>query len=155
MPCLAKGPVTAPVEDPPYPVLCGDAVKHVGDAIAFIVADDLNSAKSAAELIEVDYELLPAIADTAAALQAGAALVWPERKSNLAFEYDFGDKAATDAAFASAAKVAEIAIVNNRLVCNYMEPRAIVAEYDAEAADSPSPSARRVYTGCATPCARC
>ena len=90
-----------------------------------------NSAKSAAELIEVDYESLPAIADTATALQADAPLVWPERKSNLAFEYDFGDKAATDAAFASAAKVAEITIVNNRLVCNYMEPRAIVAEYDA------------------------
>jgi carbon-monoxide dehydrogenase large subunit len=131
MPCLGKGPFKTPVEDPPYPVLCGETVKHVGDAIAFIVADDLNSAKSAAELIEVDYEALPAIADTAAALDAGAPLVWPERGSNLAFEYDFGDKAATDAAFAAAAKVAEISIVNNRLVCNYMEPRAIVAEYDA------------------------
>jgi carbon-monoxide dehydrogenase large subunit len=130
MPCLGKGPFKAPVEDPPYPVLCGEVVKHVGDAIAFVVADDLNSAKSAAELIEVDYEPLPAIAETAAALEGSSPLVWPERGSNVAFEYDFGDKAATDAAFASAAKVAELTIVNNRLVCNYMEPRAIVAEYD-------------------------
>ena len=101
MPCLAQGTRhERRWRTLPIPVLCGDTVKHVGDAIAFIVADDLNSAKSAAELIEVDYESLPAIADTAAALQADAALVWPERKSNLAFEYDFGDKAATDAAFA-------------------------------------------------------
>ena len=62
-----------PIEEPPYPVLCGEVVRHVGDAIAFIVADDLNSAKSAAELIEVDYEPLPAIADTAGALDAGRA----------------------------------------------------------------------------------
>ena len=67
MPCLAQGPAKAPSSrTPPYPVLCGDTVRHVGDAIAFIVADDLNSAKSAAELIEVDYDTLPAITDTAA-----------------------------------------------------------------------------------------
>ncbi len=131
MPCLGMGPVKNPVEPPVYPVLCGDVVRHVGDAIAFIVADDLNSARSAAELIEVDYDALPAIADTASALASGAPLVWPDRGSNLAFQYEAGDKAATDAAFAKAAKVAELTIVNNRLVCNYMEPRAVVAEYDA------------------------
>ncbi len=130
MPCLAFGPLKDPVETPVYPVLCGDVVRHVGDAIALVVADDLNAAKSAAELIEVDYDTLPAIADTGAALDADAPLVWPERGSNLAFQYEAGDKAATDAAFASAAKVAEITIINNRLICNYMEPRAIVAEYD-------------------------
>jgi len=131
MPCLAKGKSKDPIVTPPYLVLCGDIVRHVGDAIAFIVADDLNSAKSAAELIEVDYDPLPAMADTARALDADAALVWPERGSNLAFTYEVGDKAATDAAFAAAAQTAEIRIVNNRLVCNYIETRAIVAEYDA------------------------
>jgi carbon-monoxide dehydrogenase large subunit len=130
MPCLFIGPVKDPVETPVYPVLCGDVVRHVGDAIAFIVADDLNSAKSAAELIDVDYDTLPAIADTGSALQNDSPLVWPERKSNLAFQYEAGDRKATDAAFAKAAKVAEIALINNRLVCNYMEPRAIVAEFD-------------------------
>ncbi|MBA3516513.1 MAG: xanthine dehydrogenase family protein molybdopterin-binding subunit, partial [Rhizobiales bacterium] len=134
MPCLGKPAAKAPYEEPPYPVLCGETVKHVGDAIAFIVADDLNSAKSAAELIEVDYDPLPAIVDTAGALAADAPLVWPERGTNLAFESEIGDKAATEAAFASAARVAEITVVNNRLVCNYMEPRAIVAEYDSASA---------------------
>jgi carbon-monoxide dehydrogenase large subunit len=130
MPCQAQGPAKEPVTVPPYPVLCGDTVRHVGDAIAMVVADDLNAAKSAAELIEVDYEPLPAVTDTAAALAKDAPLVWPERGTNLAFEYETGDRAATDAAFAAAGKVAEITVVNNRLVCNYMEPRAIVAEYD-------------------------
>jgi carbon-monoxide dehydrogenase large subunit len=130
MPCLAKPKATAPYEEPPYPVLCSDTVRHVGDAIAFIVADDLNSAKSAAELIEIDYETMDPVVDTAGALLPGAPLVWPDRGSNLAFESEIGAKAETVAAFASAAKVAEITIINNRLVCNYMEPRAIVAEYD-------------------------
>ncbi len=130
MPMLEKGPAKEPIEVPPYPVLCGDVVKHVGDAIAFVVADDLNSAKSAAEMIEIDYDPLPATVDTANALERDAPLVWPDRKSNLAFVYEAGDKAATDAAFANAAQVAELRIVNNRLVCNYMEPRAIVAEHD-------------------------
>ena len=130
MPCLGMGPFKNPVEVPVYPVLCGDVVRHVGDAIAYVVADDLNAARSAAEMIEIDYELLPAIADTASALAPDAPLVWPDRGSNLAFEYEHGDKAATDAAFAKAAKVAELTIVNNRLVCNYLEPRAVVAEFD-------------------------
>ena len=130
MPCLGMGPVKSPVEPPLYPVLCGDTVRHVGDAVAFVVADDLNAAKSAAELIEVDYDTLPAAVDTASALSPGAPLVWPDRGSNRAFEYEAGDKVATEAAFAKAAKVAELTIVNNRLVCNYMEPRAVVAEYD-------------------------
>ncbi len=130
MPMALAGPTKEPVDAPVYPVLCSDMVRHVGDAIAFVVADDLNGARSAAELIEVDYDPLPAIADTAKALDADAPLVWPDRKSNLALVYDYGDKAATDAAFAKAAHVAELRIVNNRLISNYMEPRAIVAEYD-------------------------
>jgi carbon-monoxide dehydrogenase large subunit len=132
MPCMAKPEAKEPIEDPPYPVLCGDTVKHVGDAIAFIVADDLNLAKSAAEQIEVEYETLPAVTGTVAALEPGAPLVWPERGTNLAFEAEMGDKAACDAAFAAADKVVELTIVNNRLVCNYMEPRALVAEWDAD-----------------------
>jgi carbon-monoxide dehydrogenase large subunit len=128
MPCLAHGPTTLSFDTPPYSVLCTDTVRHVGDAIAFIVADDLNSAKSAAELIEIDYDTLPAIVDTARALDKDAPLVWPDTGTNQAFEYSGGDKKATDAAFAKAAKVAKLEIVNNRVVCNYMEPRAIVVE---------------------------
>ena len=100
MPSLAQGPSKQPVKIPPFPVLCSDVVRHVGDAIAFVVADDIESAKSAAELIEIDYEMLPAIVDTAHALDPDAPRVWPDRDSNLAFVYEAGDKAATDAASA-------------------------------------------------------
>jgi aerobic carbon-monoxide dehydrogenase large subunit len=128
MPLLAHGPTTISFDTPPYPVLCTDTVRHVGDAIAFIVADDLNGAKSAAELIEVDYDTLPAIVETGRALDKEVPLVWPDKGTNLAFEYTGGDKTSTDAAFAKAAKIAKLSIVNNRVVCNYMEPRAIVVE---------------------------
>jgi carbon-monoxide dehydrogenase large subunit len=132
--CIGMGPTKdgSPIDIPPYPVLCTDTVRHVGDAIAFIVADDLNAAKSAAELIDVDYDILPAVIETGDAMKADAPLVWPDRPENLAFEYEQGDREATEAAFAAADKVAELTIVNNRLVCNYIEPRAIVAEYDAD-----------------------
>ncbi len=94
------------VEEPPFPVLCGDTVRHLGDAIAFIVADDLNSAKSAAELIEVDYDALPA--DRRHRPGARPARRWsgPNAAPTSRFEFDVGDKAATDAAFAKAAQVA-------------------------------------------------
>jgi carbon-monoxide dehydrogenase large subunit len=130
IPCEGVGPTTTPFRAPPFPILVGDVVRHVGDAIAFIVADDAETARSAGEMIGIDYDPLPVIADTASALDPDAPLVYPERGTNLAFEYDVGDKEGTDAAFASAAKVAELTLVNNRLVCNYMEPRAVVASFD-------------------------
>jgi len=132
--CIGMGPTSdgKPIDIPPYPVLCGDVVRHVGDAIAFIVADDIDAAKSAAEMIDIDYEILPAVIETADAMKSGAPLVWDHRPQNVAFEYEQGDKDATEAAFAAADKVAELTIVNNRLVCNYMEPRSIVAEYDPD-----------------------
>jgi carbon-monoxide dehydrogenase large subunit len=133
MPSLAQGPSKDPINVPVYPVLCSDIVRHVGDAIAFVVADDIESAKSAAELIDVDYDPLHGVYDTGEALNPDAPLVWPDQGTNRAFVYEVGDKAATDAAFAAADKVAELTIVNNRIVCNYMEPRAVIAEYDAAA----------------------
>ncbi len=133
MPSMAQGPLKDPFEAPPYPVLCDDVVRHVGDAIAYIVADNIESAKSASELIEVDYDPLPTITETAQTLDADAPLVWPDHGSNLAFTYEIGDKAAVDAAFAAADKVAELTLINNRLICNYMEPRAMIADYDKAA----------------------
>ncbi len=132
MPCEATGPAkpSGPTDKPPFPVLCGDVVRHVGDAIAFVVADDPLAARDAAEAIGVDYDPLPAVTGSVAALAPGAPLVWPERGTNVAFEYERGDARATAEAFAEAAHVAELTLVNNRLVCNYLEPRAVVAEYD-------------------------
>ncbi|MEW5424490.1 xanthine dehydrogenase family protein molybdopterin-binding subunit [Amorphus sp. 3PC139-8] len=115
---------------PARPILCQDRVRFVGDPVAFIVADSQDAAEDAAELLEIEWEAEPATTDPAHTLEGGKPLVWPEFGSNLAFTYGHGDQAATDAAFAKAEKVAELEIVNNRLVTNYMETRGCVAEYD-------------------------
>ena len=114
------------------PILCDGSVHFVGDAIAFVVAGTAAQARDAAELIEVEWEPDGAVADTAAALADGAALVWPELKTNEAYTYKLGDAAATDEAFARAAHVTGIAFTNNRLISNYMETRAAIGEWDAE-----------------------
>jgi aerobic carbon-monoxide dehydrogenase large subunit len=115
-----------------YPVLAVDVVRHVGDAVAFIVADTLNQAKDAAEAIEVDYEPLEAITSSIRALEPGAPLVWPEHGSNLAYEAQIGDRAKVDEAFAQAARIVSLDVVNNRLVANYMETRGCVGAWDGQ-----------------------
>ncbi len=132
LPCMAK-PNNAdgtPAPVPPHPLLVGDVVRHVGDPIAFVVADDEETAKAAAETIEIDYDPLDAVVDARRAMEDGAPLVWPEFGTNISFETTLGDKAAADAAFAKAAKVSRLELVNNRLISNYMETRGIIAEYD-------------------------
>jgi aerobic carbon-monoxide dehydrogenase large subunit len=119
----------APTRD--IPILCRDRVSHVGDAVAFVVADTRDLAQDAAELIEVDYQPEEAAADTATALAEGTPLVWPELGSNRAFLYEMGDRARTDAAFGKAARAVKIRFLNNRLVCNYMELRAAIGEWNA------------------------
>ncbi|SMH43025.1 xanthine dehydrogenase family protein molybdopterin-binding subunit [Mesorhizobium australicum] len=120
----------APTRD--IPILCRDEVSYVGDAVACVVAESRALAQDAAELIEIDYEDLEPVALTAQALDADAPLVWPEHGSNRAFRYELGDAAKTDAAFAKAKHVTRTVFRNNRLVCNYMEPRAALAEWNAE-----------------------
>ncbi len=115
---------------PVYPILAKDIVRHVGDAIAFVVADSLAAAKDAAEAIAVDWQPLPHMIGAVAALAAGAPLVWPDRPGNLAFETELGDARATKQAFAQAAKTVSLTIVNQRLVTNYMDTRGVIAEYD-------------------------
>jgi carbon-monoxide dehydrogenase large subunit len=127
-PRMADGSLAA---IPPRPLLAGDVVRHVGDPIAFIVADDIEKAWDAGEVVEVDYEPLDAIVDMARAVEEGAPLVWPDHQGNIAFVTQRGDEAATAAAFAAAERISKIAIVNNRVVANYMETRGVVAEYDA------------------------
>ena len=132
---LGKLPLMFPIPGvtitpPPYDILARDAVHHVGDAIAFVVADTLAQAKDAAEAIIVDWTPRAAVVDAIAALAPGAPLVWPDRPGNLAFETSVGDKEKTDAAFRKAAKTVSLTIVNQRLVTNYLDTRAAVAEYD-------------------------
>ncbi|HEY7998133.1 MAG TPA: xanthine dehydrogenase family protein molybdopterin-binding subunit [Pseudolabrys sp.] len=120
------------IKVPVYPILAKDVVRHVGDAIAFVVADSLAAAKDAAEAIAVDWQPLPHVIGAMAALEPGAPLVWPDRPGNLAFETAAGDVKATKAAFAQAAKTVSLTIVNQRLVTNYMDTRGVIAEYDGK-----------------------
>lgn len=134
LPCLAPLPNSdgSAMKLPPYPLLAKDRVRHVGDAVAFVVADSEAQARLAAEAVEIEYDGAPASIDLRAAVEPGAALVWPEFGSNVAYDNFIGDKDQTDAAFAKAAHVVNLEVVNNRLVSNYMEPRAAIAEYDAQ-----------------------
>lgn len=117
--------------DPKHPILCKDEVNHVGDNVAFVVAETREQAKDAAELIDVEYDDLPAVADTTGALAPGAAQVHPEAPGNLAFDWHYGDEAGVAEAFGKAARVVKLELINNRVICNAMEPRACVADWDA------------------------
>ncbi|MBI1204512.1 MAG: molybdopterin-dependent oxidoreductase [Rhodopseudomonas sp.] len=119
------------IKVPHYPILALDVVRHVGDAVAFVVADTLEQAKDAAEAIAIDWQPLPHVIGAVEALKPGTAQVWPDRP-NLAFETALGDAAATKAAFAKAARTVTTTIVNQRLVTNYMDTRGVIAEYDGE-----------------------
>jgi len=114
------------------PLLASGVARHVGDAIAFIVADTLEQAKQASEMIEVDFEMLEATVDTEASLRADAPLVHEDLGTNRAFEFVAGNAEEAEDIFKSAPRIAELKLVNNRLVCNYMETRACLAEYFAE-----------------------
>ena len=104
----------APAYVPPRPVLATTAVKHVGDPVAMVVAETLQQAQDAAELVDVDYDVLPSITDTAAAPNPGAPQLWADAPANTCFEWSMGDGAATDAAFARADHVTAVDIVSRR-----------------------------------------
>jgi carbon-monoxide dehydrogenase large subunit len=129
LPCTVELPNTK-LDVPPYLILSRDEARHVGDAIAFVVADTLEQAKDAAEAIAVNWEELPHVTDVTAALKAGAPLVWPRHHDNVVFDLTLGDKAATDQAFAEAANIVSLTLVNQRVVANYLDTRGVVADYD-------------------------
>src|SRR5487761_1504506 len=114
-----------------HPLLAVGRARHVGDGIAFVVAETVAAAKDAAELIQVDYDVLPAIADTARAAEPGAPLVWDNIPNNLCFDWESGNRQAVETAFAKARHVVELSLVNNRIVANSMEPRGALGAYDA------------------------
>jgi carbon-monoxide dehydrogenase large subunit len=114
----------------PQALLAQDRVRYVGDPVAFIVAESLHQAKDAAEQIQVEYEPLPVLATADAALAPGAPAVWDQNPGNEAFTHSAGDKPATDAAFARAARIVRHQVVVNRITANSMEPRGCLAHYD-------------------------
>src|SRR3954468_3298766 len=131
LPCLFNLEVD-PFTGPPYPILAAGEVRHVGDAVAFVVADTLDHARDAIEAVEVNWSPLPPVVGVANAVKKGASQGWPSHAGNLLFDVGIGDKKATDAAFAKAHAVAEVRIVNPRVITNFMETRAVVCEYEAK-----------------------
>ncbi|NOJ39203.1 xanthine dehydrogenase family protein molybdopterin-binding subunit [Bradyrhizobium australiense] len=119
-----------PMKEPPFPMLAQGKVRFVGDMVAFVVADTLKEARAAAELLAVDYEVLPAVVGVLEAVRADAPLLFDDVPNNLCCDWELGDKAAVAAGFRKAAHVARLSLVNNRLIGNPMEPRAAIAEYD-------------------------
>ena len=114
----------------PQPLLVKDRVRFVGDQVAFVVAETINQAKDAAELIVVDYEALPAVITAEDALAPGAPAVHDENPSNEAFLQEGGNKDAVDAAFAAAAHIIKHKTIINRITANSMEPRGCIGSYD-------------------------
>ncbi|MHA1107869.1 MAG: xanthine dehydrogenase family protein molybdopterin-binding subunit, partial [Alphaproteobacteria bacterium] len=105
-------------------------VRLVGDYVAFVVAETLNQAKDAAELIEVDYAILPSVTETALATATGAPVIWDQCPDNELFVFELGDRDAVEAAFARAHHVSRIDYVVNRISANAMEPRVSIGDYD-------------------------
>lgn len=118
-----------PMNEPPHPVIAHEKVRHVGDQVALVIAESVKEAKDAVELIDVDYDVLPAAVDTASASNPGQPLVHDGVADNVCYNWGHGDKARTDAAFAQAAHVTTLDIVNQRLIPNAIEPRAVNASY--------------------------
>src|SRR3954454_4016938 len=135
LPCVAQVATVAPIIAPPRPALARDRVRHVGDPVAFVIADTREQARDSAERIAVAYRPLPAVVDAMKALAPSAPLLWEEAPGNLSYRFERGDREVVEKAFAAAAHSVEIALVNNRLVVVPIEPRAAIGSYNA-ASDS-------------------
>jgi aerobic carbon-monoxide dehydrogenase large subunit len=117
--------------EPPHPFIAQGKVRHVGDPVALVVGESLVAARAGAAAVAVDYEPLPAVVGVLDALKPGAPAVHEAAPDNLCVDWEIGDAAATDKAFARAAHVARLSLVNNRLVGNPMESRAAIGEFDS------------------------
>jgi carbon-monoxide dehydrogenase large subunit len=116
---------------PPWHALAIGKARHVGEAVALVVAPTEAAAREAAETVVVDYDPLPMVTDAAEADREDAPLLWDALPRNRLFAIEAGDAAATDAAFARAAHVVDIEVVNNRVIVSFLEPRGCVASFDA------------------------
>ncbi len=117
------------MKQPPHPVMAADKVNYAGEPVAIVIANTLRAAKNAAELVEVEYEELPVVVHVADAQTS--VQIYEGIPNNTCYEWELGEKAATEAAIASAAHVTRLAITNNRLIPNAIEPRAAIADYNS------------------------
>jgi aerobic carbon-monoxide dehydrogenase large subunit len=120
----------SPIAMPPRPALAQGRVRHVGDAVALVIAETAALARDAADEIAVDYEPLPAMTDTAHALDPGQPAVWDEHPGNRCFEWEVGEAGPVQRAVAAARHRISLTLVNNRVIVNSMEMRGAIGEYD-------------------------
>ena len=119
------------MKEPGHPILAVDKVRHVGDAVALVIAEDIGTAKDAAGAVEVNYDVLDAIVDPKAAVKDGAPQVHDDVPNNTIFDWELGNKEETDAAFENAHHITELSYHNQKLVPNAIEPRAALAYFDS------------------------
>jgi carbon-monoxide dehydrogenase large subunit len=143
---LAKNSDGTPIPVPPRPPLADGRVRYVGEAVAFIVAETLAAAKDGAELVEVDYAPLPAVTDARRALEPDSPLVWDDVPGNLCVDFEAGDRAAVEAAFARADRLVALDLLNNRVTAAPVETRGAIGRYDpADGAFTLISSAQNVH----------
>ena len=117
------------MREPKHPLLVKEKALHVGDGVAIVIAESKEQARDAADLIEVDYEELSVVVDASKALEAGAPMVHNELPDNRAFDWQLGDKVATDAGMAQAHHITKMKIRNQRMIANAIEPRSYIGDY--------------------------
>ncbi|MFK7980430.1 MAG: xanthine dehydrogenase family protein molybdopterin-binding subunit [Saprospiraceae bacterium] len=119
------------MKEPPHPLLVSDKARHAGDAVAMVVAETYAQAKDAAEMVMVEYNILPAVTNAKAARADGAPQVHPDVPNNLAFDWELGNpRAEVDAAIAGAHHVTTLEFINQRVICNAIEPRSAIGHFD-------------------------
>jgi carbon-monoxide dehydrogenase large subunit len=152
MPCNAniKDLQGNPMYHPPRRPLESERVRFVGDLIAIVVAETHVQARDAVELIEIEYEELPSVVDTAKSIEPDAAQIWPEANGNLCVHFENKDGAEIDAIIQSAPNVAKVDLINNRLIAAPMEPRVAIGDYDSDTGTmilyAPSQGANRMHS---------
>jgi carbon-monoxide dehydrogenase large subunit len=132
LPCTVPVASVAPMIVPPRFALAPDQVRHVGDPVAFVVAETRVAARDAAESVSVDYRVLPSVVDAPAASLSGASQLWPQAPGNLSYRFQKGDADAVQAAMHKAAHVVDLELVNNRIVISATETRGAIGQYDAD-----------------------
>jgi carbon-monoxide dehydrogenase large subunit len=132
LPCTVPVASLEPMIVPPRHALTGDRVRHVGDPVAFVVAETRSGARDAAEAVMVDYDTLPAIVDPLVAMDAGAPQLWDQAPGNVSYRFQKGDGDAVRAAMDGAAHVAELELVNNRIVIAALETRGAIGHHDEQ-----------------------
>jgi len=130
IPCATKVVTVGPMHVPARYALAAGRVRYVGEPVAFVVATSRTAARDAAERVAVQYDALPCVTEAKDALAPGAVQLWDDVPGNLAFRFERGDRAAVQAAFSAPAHVAELELVNNRVIVAPLEHRAAIGEYD-------------------------